>query len=114
MYAFGGTEAIGVTVGEAANPRIVMPEAIKMTFFRIAFFYIISVFPLGMLVPYNSKELSFAVKSSTSAAALPLVVAIAIAQIGWLEHVRQWMFAGLCVFCLRLGCHFQCQCSIGR
>jgi amino acid transporter len=53
VYAFGGIEVIGVTVGEAANPRIIMSKAIKMTFFRIAVFYIISVFFLGMVVPYN-------------------------------------------------------------
>lgn len=87
VYAFGGTELIGVTVGEAANPRIVMPKAIKMTFFRIAFFYIISVFFLGMVVPYNSKQLAFAAKSSTSAAASPFVVAITLAKIGGLDDV---------------------------
>jgi amino acid transporter len=78
---------IGVTVGEAQNPRVAMPKAVKMTFFRIAFFYIFSVFFLGMVVPYNSKDLAFAAKSSTSAAASPFVVAIEIARIGGLDHV---------------------------
>jgi amino acid permease len=87
VYAFGGTELIGVTVGEAQNPRVVMPKAVKMTFFRIAFFYILSVFFLGMVVPYNSQELIFASKSATSAAASPFVVAIKLAKIGGLDHV---------------------------
>jgi amino acid transporter len=50
-------------------------------------FYIISFFFLGMVVPYNSKELAFAAKSLTSAAASPFVVAITVAQIGGLDHV---------------------------
>ena len=80
-FAYLGTELVGVTVGEAQNPRKVIPRAIKLTFFRILFFYVLSVFFLGMIVPYNSKELVFANKSSTSAAASPFVVAIQLAGI---------------------------------
>lgn len=81
VFAYSGTELIGVTVGEAQNPRKTIPRAIKLTFFRILFFYIISVLLLGMLVPYNSPELAFANKASNSAAASPFVVAIKLAGI---------------------------------
>jgi yeast amino acid transporter len=47
-------------------------------------FYICSVFLLGMLVPYDSKELAFATKQSNSAAASPFVVAIVLAGINTL------------------------------
>ena len=80
-YAYLGTELIGITVGEAQNPRKTIPRAIKLTFFRIMVFYVVSVFLLGMLVPYNSKELAFAKKASTSADASPFVVAIKLAGI---------------------------------
>lgn len=86
MFAYLGTELVGVTVGEAQNPRKTIPRAIKLTFYRILFFYILSVFLLGMIVPYDSPELLFQVKESakagsTNAAASPFVVAIQIAQI---------------------------------
>jgi yeast amino acid transporter len=81
VFAYSGTELIGVTVGEAQNPRKTIPRAIKLTFFRILFFYIISVLLLGMLVPYDSEELAFANKASNSAAASPFVVAIKLAGI---------------------------------
>lgn len=84
VYAFGGTELVAVTVGEAKNPRIVMPKAIRLTFFRICFFYVISVFLLGLTVPYNSSKLVFATKSSTSAAASPFLVAVTLAKINGL------------------------------
>ena len=71
------TRAIGVTVGEAQNPRRVIPKAIKLTFWRILVFYVLSVFLIGTLVPYNSKRLSFATKQTTGASASPFVVAIA-------------------------------------
>lgn len=75
-FAYLGTELVGVTVGEAQNPRRVIPRAIRLTFYRIVFFYVISVFLLGMLVPYNDKDLLFANTKGTSATASPYVVAI--------------------------------------
>ncbi|KAL9100081.1 MAG: hypothetical protein Q9163_004505 [Psora crenata] len=65
-----------VTVGEAQNPRKVIPRAIKLTFWRIVVFYVLSVLLVGTLVPYNSKTLSFATKQTTGASASPFVVAI--------------------------------------
>ncbi|KAL7933030.1 amino acid permease [Trichoderma chlorosporum] len=87
IYAFTGTELIGMTVGEAKHPRLAMPRAVKMTFFCIVFFYILSVFFLGMVIPSNSQELVFASKASTSAAASPFVVTIRLAKIRGLDHV---------------------------
>jgi amino acid transporter len=80
-FAYLGTELVGVTVGEAQNPRKTIPRAIKLTFYRVLFFYVLSVLLLGMLVPYNSSELLFANKSKSSAAASPFVVAIKLAGI---------------------------------
>jgi len=81
VFAYLGTELVGVTVGEAANPRRVIPRAIKLTFYL---FYVVLVFLLGMLVPYNSKLLIDANKKTTSGAASPFVVAI---QISGIKHL---------------------------
>ncbi|KAK0364779.1 amino acid transporter [Friedmanniomyces endolithicus] len=81
VFAFLGTELIGVTVGEAQNPRRNVPRAIKLTFWRIVIFYIVSVFLLGLNVAYNDPLLTGATKKSNSAAASPFVVAIQIAGI---------------------------------
>lgn len=66
VFAYLGNELVGVTVGEAQNPRKVIPRAIKLTFFRILFFYVILVLFLGMIVPYNSPALIFANKQSST------------------------------------------------
>ncbi|KAE8442790.1 hypothetical protein EG329_002823 [Mollisiaceae sp. DMI_Dod_QoI] len=83
VFAYLGTELVGVTVGEAANPRRVIPRAIKLTFYRILLFYVVLVFLLGMLVPYNSKELAagIATNGGSTAASSPFVVAIQISGI---------------------------------
>ena len=51
LFAYIGTELIGVTVGEAQAPRKNIPIAIRRTFFRILVFYIGGVFVIGLIVP---------------------------------------------------------------
>ncbi|KAJ9138168.1 Amino acid permease [Pleurostoma richardsiae] len=86
-FAYLGTELVGVTVGEAQNPRKTVPRAIKLTFYRILIFYVLSVLLVGMIVPYNSEELLFANKATTGASASPFVVAIKIAGIKVLPDI---------------------------
>jgi yeast amino acid transporter len=51
LFAYIGTELIGVTVGEAQNPSKNIPKAIRRTFWRIVVFYIGGVFIIGLIVP---------------------------------------------------------------
>ncbi|KAJ5941539.1 AAT family amino acid transporter [Penicillium verrucosum] len=86
-FAYLGTELVGITVGEAVNPRKTIPRAIRLTFWRIIFFYVLSVFLVGLNVPYNSPDLLFANKKKTSASASPFVVAISSAGIRILPSI---------------------------
>ncbi|EPS36321.1 hypothetical protein H072_10185 [Dactylellina haptotyla CBS 200.50] len=82
VFAYLGTELVGVTVGEAENPRKTIPRAIKLTFYRILFFYVLSVLLLGMIIAYDDNELVKATKQSfNSAAASPFVAAIRVSGI---------------------------------
>ncbi|OBT74705.1 hypothetical protein VF21_06985 [Pseudogymnoascus sp. 05NY08] len=81
VFAYLGMELVGVTVGEAQNPRKVIPRAIKLTFYRILLFYVVLVFLLGMILPYDNPLLVAATSENTSAAASPFVVAIQISGI---------------------------------
>lgn len=87
VFAYLGTELIGVTVGEAQNPRKTIPRAIKLTFYRILFFYCLSVFFLGMLIPYNSVDLHNSNQATVGAAASPFVLAIRLAGIRHLPGI---------------------------
>ena len=51
LFAYIGTELIGVTVGEAQAPRRNIPIAIRRTFFRILVFYVGGVFVISLVVP---------------------------------------------------------------
>lgn len=68
-----------------------------MTFYRILFFYILSVLLLGMLVPYNSRELLFANNAKSSASASPFVVAIKLSGIQKLPGILN---GGILIFVL--------------
>ncbi|KAI9459487.1 dicarbixylic amino acid permease [Lactarius psammicola] len=87
LFAYIGTELIGVTVGEAQNPRKNIPIAIRRTFLRIVVFYIGGVFVIGLLVPRTNNDLFVANKSKTGAAASPFVVATTLVGIKVLNHI---------------------------
>jgi len=87
LFAFIGTELIGVTVGEAQNPRKNIPIAIRRTFWRILVFYIGGVFVIGLVVPSTDQSLFVATKSKTGAAASPFVVATTLVGIKVLNHI---------------------------
>ncbi|KAF9400765.1 hypothetical protein BGX21_003533 [Mortierella sp. AD011] len=56
-FSFQGTELIGIAAGESENPRKNVPKAIKQVFWRILLFYIISIFIIGLIIPYNDPSL---------------------------------------------------------
>jgi amino acid transporter len=87
LFAFIGTELIGVTVGEAENPRKNIPIAIRRTFYRILVFYVGGVFVIGLIVPSTDKSLFVATKSKAGAAASPFVVATTLVHIRILNHI---------------------------
>ncbi|WP_188647347.1 amino acid permease [Marinithermofilum abyssi] len=53
MFAFLGTELVGVTAGEAKDPRETLPKAINSIFWRILIFYIGSLLVIMALFPWN-------------------------------------------------------------
>ncbi|KAJ2801774.1 hypothetical protein H4R21_002672 [Coemansia helicoidea] len=56
-FSFQGTEIVGVTVGECANPRREVPRAIRSVFWRILFFYIASIIIIGLVIPNTDPNL---------------------------------------------------------
>ncbi|WVE61657.1 amino acid permease [Enterococcus faecium] len=54
IYSYGGSELIAITVSEADNPKRAIPKAIKGVMGRIISFYIIPLFLLLILFPWNT------------------------------------------------------------
>ncbi|KAJ7172527.1 dicarbixylic amino acid permease [Mycena filopes] len=87
LFAYIGTELIGVTVGEAQNPRRNIPIAIRRTFFRILVFYVGGVFVIGLVVPSTDTSLFTANKSKTGGSCCLSVCSTTLAGIRTLNHV---------------------------
>jgi amino acid transporter len=57
-FSFSGTELVGLGAAEAQNPVKALPGAIKQVFWRISLFYILGLFFVGLLIPYNDPGLT--------------------------------------------------------
>ena len=69
---------VGITAGEAGNPRVAVPRAIRQVFWRILVFYVGMMFFIGILIPWNDKRL---LSKSSKTAKSPLTIALADAGI---------------------------------
>jgi L-asparagine transporter-like permease len=54
LFSFLGTELIAVTAGEAKDPDVAVPKALKATLFRLSFFYILTLGIMLMIVPWKA------------------------------------------------------------
>lgn len=69
---------VGITAGESTNPRKAVPRAIKQVFWRILIFYVGMIFFIGILMPWNDKQL---LSGSSKTASSPLTIALTDAGI---------------------------------
>ena len=53
MFSFGGTELIGITAGEADDPKKSIPQAIRQVMWRILIFYIGALTVMMIIFPWN-------------------------------------------------------------
>lgn len=52
MFSFGGVELIGITAGEADNPKRTIPKAINQVIYRILIFYVGALAVIMCVVPW--------------------------------------------------------------
>ncbi|KKF92672.1 Proline-specific permease [Ceratocystis platani] len=71
-YSYGNIQIVAISGSEAQNPRYNIANATKKIFWRIALFYVTTVFVVTLIVPYNDSELKI---STGNAAQSPFVIA---------------------------------------
>lgn len=54
IFSFGGTEVIGITAGEAQNPKKVLPRAVNSVPVRILLFYVLALAVIMSIQPWNT------------------------------------------------------------
>jgi yeast amino acid transporter len=77
-FSYQGTELVAIAAGETDNPRKAVPSAIRKTFWRILIFFVLTIFMIGLLVPYDNESL---LNDSTNASASPFVIAAQLAGV---------------------------------
>lgn len=83
-FAYQGTELVGIAAGETENPRKTVPSAIRKTFFRILFFFVLTVFFIGIVVPSTNDAL---LSGQTKASSSPFVIAANLAGVQVLPDI---------------------------
>ncbi|KAF2730121.1 histidine permease [Polyplosphaeria fusca] len=83
-FAYQGTELVAIGAGESANPRKTMPNAIRKTFWSIFTLFIATIFFIGILVPYDNKDIG---TGGTNAGSSPLVIAAQLAGVKVLPDI---------------------------
>lgn len=89
-FSYQGTELVGIAAGETENPRKTVPSAIKKTFYRIIFFFILTIFFIGIVVPSDDPRLLNSTGSGSDANngnASPFVIAARRAGINVLPDI---------------------------
>ncbi|KAH8174713.1 amino acid permease domain-containing protein [Sarocladium implicatum] len=87
-FSYGGSEMVVVASGETENPRRNIPRAVRRVFWRIAIFYVLSIFLVGLCVSSEDPRLLNAIDSSAPGAAQsPFVIAIENAGIKALPSI---------------------------
>lgn len=84
VYSYSGVENVSLAASETKSPRRNIPIAAKRIFWRVAIFYILSIFFVGLLVPSDDENL---LSGSGTATASPFVIAATRAGIQVVPHI---------------------------
>lgn len=57
-FSFQGAELLGIAAGESEEPQKNIPKAARQIFWRILLFYVLSIFVIGLLIPYTNENLA--------------------------------------------------------
>lgn len=71
-FSYGNIQIVAISGSETRNPRRLIPSATKKVFWRILIFYILSLFIVGMIVPYDDPALQI---STGTASQSPFTIA---------------------------------------
>ncbi|KAJ2358929.1 hypothetical protein IWW50_002814 [Coemansia erecta] len=85
-FSMQGTEIVGITVGECANPRREVPRVIRSVFWRILVFYIASILIIGLVIPNSDPNLVSA-SGAGDVAISPFTMVFEAAGATWAAHV---------------------------
>lgn len=85
VTSYMGVESIAVTAGEALNPKVSIPRAMRNIVYRLILFYVLAIAITVTMVPWNQASASSTINSS------PFVTAFAAAHIPFAAAVMNFV-----------------------
>src|SRR5262249_53603215 len=67
VFSFNGVEVIAVTSGEAQNPQVAIPAALRSMVFRLFSFYILALTIIVSVIPWTATGVSVVAQSPSEA-----------------------------------------------
>ncbi|CAM1504160.1 Fc.00g017510.m01.CDS01 [Cosmosporella sp. VM-42] len=86
-FAIGGPDFIANCAPETINPRRNIPKAVRRVIYRLIVFFILSVFAVGLLVPYNDPTMLTAIAKGNGVAKSPFIIAMNRLEIAFLPDL---------------------------
>ncbi|KAJ5087268.1 hypothetical protein N7456_010884 [Penicillium angulare] len=83
-FSYGNIQVVAIAGSETKNPRLTIPNATRKTFIRIFLFYVLGIFIVGLIVPFNDKSLSI---STGTASESPFVIAFTRSGVSVVPHI---------------------------
>ncbi|KAK2002620.1 amino acid permease [Colletotrichum falcatum] len=83
-FSYGNIQVVAISGSETREPRKIIPAATRKTFFRVFFFYVLSILIVGMIVPSNDSSLTI---STGTAQQSPFVIAFTRSGISVLPSI---------------------------
>jgi L-asparagine transporter-like permease len=83
LTSYMGVEIIAVTAGEARNPEITIPRAMRNIVYRLILFYVLAIAVMVTMVPWN--------QSSSALSGSPFVTAFAAAHIPYAADIMNFV-----------------------
>ncbi|KAJ6121184.1 hypothetical protein N7523_005464 [Penicillium sp. IBT 18751x] len=83
-FSYGNIQVVAISGSETQNPRKTIPAATRKIFIRVFLFYVLSIFIVGLIVPYNDPDLTL---STGTAQQSPFVIAFQRSGVSVLPHI---------------------------
>lgn len=83
-YSYANVQVVALAGAETRDPRRIIPRALRLTFWRVLVFYVLSMFVVGLIVPSDDPNLGV---STGTAEQSPFVIAFTSAGIKVLPSI---------------------------
>ncbi|KAJ2001494.1 hypothetical protein H4R26_004107 [Coemansia thaxteri] len=107
-FSMQGSELVGVVAAESQRPAKLIPRATRQIVFRLAVFFVLSVFLMGLVIPYDDPQL-ISSDSSDSGVVSPFTIVFLKAGIRPAAHIMSVVMVTSSISACSSGLYAACR-----